>query len=75
MVDTAFQNGAIDIQFLERRPDLQKITLSPEQIRELAVAAALAEEQARQSRRPSAAEADGNLTSAWTRQARSEALR
>jgi acetyl-CoA carboxylase biotin carboxylase subunit len=74
MADTAFQNGAIDIQFLERRPDLQRITLSPERVRELAIAAALAEEEARQSSRP-LAQVDGNATSGWTRQARSEALR
>ncbi|HET6796872.1 MAG TPA: acetyl-CoA carboxylase biotin carboxylase subunit, partial [Gemmatimonadales bacterium] len=74
MADTAFQNGAIDIQFLERRPDLQRITLSPERVRELAIAAALAEEEARQSSRP-LAQVDGNVTSGWTRQARSEALR
>jgi acetyl/propionyl-CoA carboxylase alpha subunit len=74
MADTAFQNGAIDIQFLERRPDLHKITLSPERISELAIAAALAEEEARQSPH-SLAQVDGNVTSAWIRQARGEALR
>jgi acetyl-CoA carboxylase, biotin carboxylase subunit len=74
MADTAFQNGAIDIQFLERRPDLQAVALSPERIRELAVAVVLAADEASQARRP-AIEAPGSSTTTWTRQARSEALR
>jgi acetyl/propionyl-CoA carboxylase alpha subunit len=74
MADTAFQNGAIDIQFLERRPDLQNPAPSAELIRELAIAAAVAEDQARQLRRPGTP-ADERFTSEWARQARSEALR
>jgi acetyl-CoA carboxylase, biotin carboxylase subunit len=74
MADTAFQNGAIDIQFLERRPDLQNPAPSAERLRELAVAAAMAEDQSRQARRP-APPTDEGSSSPWTRQARSEALR
>jgi acetyl-CoA carboxylase, biotin carboxylase subunit len=74
MADTAFQNGAVDIQFLERRPDLQNPAPSAELVRELAIAAAVAEDQARQLRRPGAP-ADEGSTSQWSRQARSEALR
>jgi acetyl/propionyl-CoA carboxylase alpha subunit len=73
MSDTAFQNGAIDIQFLDRRPDLMKPELTPARREELAIAAVLAEDEARQSRRPAALN-DGVGTSQWTRQARIEAL-
>jgi acetyl-CoA carboxylase, biotin carboxylase subunit len=74
MADGAFQRGEIDIQFLERRPDLLTPAGSPEGLQDLAVAAALAEHQAREGRRPTAAAADES-TSSWTRQARIEALR
>jgi acetyl-CoA carboxylase, biotin carboxylase subunit len=74
MADAAFQRGEIDIQFLERRPDLLAPTNSPEGIHDLAVAAALAEHQAREDRRPALAPDDAS-TSQWTKQARSEALR
>jgi acetyl-CoA carboxylase, biotin carboxylase subunit len=74
MADTAFHSGAIDIQFLERRSDLQTPALSPAYMRELAVAAAVAEDQVRQARRPAPAGGDGS-GSEWARQARSEALR
>jgi acetyl/propionyl-CoA carboxylase alpha subunit len=74
MADAAFQRGEIDIQFLERRPDLLTPAGSPEGIQDLAVAAALAEHQSREGRRPAATAADAS-TSSWTRQARIEALR
>jgi acetyl-CoA carboxylase biotin carboxylase subunit len=74
MADAAFQRGEIDIQFLERRPDLLTPAGSPEGIQDLAVAAALAEHQAREGRRPAATATDAS-TSPWTRQARTEALR
>jgi acetyl-CoA carboxylase biotin carboxylase subunit len=73
MADPEFQKGEIDIQFLERRPDLLTPAGSPERIAELAVAAALAEDQARQSRRPVAASTDA--AGDWARQARREGLR
>jgi acetyl-CoA carboxylase biotin carboxylase subunit len=74
MADPAFQQGEIDIQFLERRTDLLQPRPDPHRIVALAAAAALAEEEARQSRRPSIggeAPSDGD----WARLARSEALR
>jgi acetyl/propionyl-CoA carboxylase alpha subunit len=74
MGDPAFQRGEIDIQFLERRPDLLQPTSSPEGFHDLAVAAALAEHQVREGRRPPVTSAEAS-TSPWTRQARSEALR
>jgi acetyl-CoA carboxylase biotin carboxylase subunit len=74
MADAAFQRGEIDIQFLERRPDLLTPVSSPDDIHDLAIAAALAEHQAREGRRPAVAADDGS-SSQWTRQARSEALR
>jgi acetyl-CoA carboxylase biotin carboxylase subunit len=74
MADAAFQRGEIDIQFLERRPDLLVPSGSPDGIHDLAVAAALAEHQVREGRRPSVA-AEEAFASQWTKQARSEALR
>jgi acetyl/propionyl-CoA carboxylase alpha subunit len=74
MADAAFQRGEIDIQFLERRPDLLRPAGSPDDIQDLAIAAALAEHQSREGRRPAAAAAELS-TSSWTRQARTEALR
>jgi acetyl-CoA carboxylase, biotin carboxylase subunit len=74
MSDQAFQKGEIDIQFLERRADLLAAGSTSDRIRDLAVAAALAEDEARQSRRPIVT-ANPDSTSEWTRQARSEGLR
>jgi acetyl-CoA carboxylase biotin carboxylase subunit len=74
MSDQAFQKGEIDIQFLERRADLLAAGSTSDRIRDLAVAAALAEDEARQTRRPIVT-ANPDSTSEWTRQARSEGLR
>jgi acetyl-CoA carboxylase, biotin carboxylase subunit len=74
MSDSAFRSGEIDIQFLERRVDLLSPGTSSQRLYDLAVAAALAEEEARQSRRPASPGEDGRSTD-WARQARSEALR
>jgi len=71
MADPAFQKGDIDIQFLERRTDLLAQSVDPGRILDLAVAAALAEDHARQARRPAAAAETGS-SSEWARQARSE---
>jgi acetyl-CoA carboxylase biotin carboxylase subunit len=71
--DPAFLRGEIDSQFLERRPDLTDATSDPAHFTALAVAAALAEEETRQSRKPVVA--DGPSASAWGRVARLEALR
>jgi acetyl-CoA carboxylase, biotin carboxylase subunit len=74
MADPAFQNGEIDIQFLERRTDLLQPRQDPQRIAALAAAAALAEDEARQSRRSSIA-GGVPLDGDWARLARSEALR
>ncbi|HEX6104455.1 MAG TPA: acetyl-CoA carboxylase biotin carboxylase subunit [Gemmatimonadales bacterium] len=72
--DPAFREGEIDIQFLERRPDLAEPALSERDLTDLAVAAALAEGEARRSRRPVVAHADQEM-SGWLQQARLEGLR
>jgi acetyl/propionyl-CoA carboxylase alpha subunit len=72
MRDEAFRCGEIDIQFLDRRPELMQA--EPEHVDlSVAVAAALAEDAARRSRRPSIA-AEGGAGSEWARLARREAL-
>ena len=72
--DPAFRAGEIDIQFLERRPDLAAPALVDGELADLAVAAALAEDEARRSRRPAVADGD-TRDGAWLRQARLEGLR
>jgi acetyl/propionyl-CoA carboxylase alpha subunit len=74
MSDPAFRRGEIDIQFLERRPDLMAPLSTSSRVRDLAVAAALAEDEARQTRRP-VVTADAGTFNEWARQARSEGLR
>jgi len=74
LADAEYQRGDIDIQFLDRRPDLLEPRKDPGGILDLAVAAALAEDEARQAARPSAAREEES-SSDWARQARSEALR
>ncbi len=72
--DAEFQRGDIDIQFLDRRSDLLEPGKAPERMLDLVIAAALAEDEARQARRPpSSVEASG--TSIWAQQARAEGLR
>jgi acetyl-CoA carboxylase biotin carboxylase subunit len=72
--DPAFVAGEFDSQFLDRRPDL--LVPPPDELRleTLAVAAALAEDEARLSRRPQIAEAPQGASS-WQRAARLEGLR
>jgi acetyl-CoA carboxylase biotin carboxylase subunit len=72
--DSEFQRGDIDIQFLERRTDLLQPTASRDRARDIAIAAALAEDEARQSQRP-VAPAQAPMDGAWARQARIESLR
>jgi len=74
MSDPSFRAAEIDIQFLERRTDLLSAAAPPERIRDLAAAAALAEDEARQGRRP-AVITDGAPGGEWARQARSEGHR
>ena len=72
--DPAFRAGEIDIQFLDRRQDLIAPALDDGELVDLAVAAALAEDDARRSRRPAVAENDAG-SAGWLRQARLEGLR
>jgi acetyl-CoA carboxylase biotin carboxylase subunit len=74
LADPAFQAGDLDIQFLERRTDLSQPSPSPDDILRLAVAAALAEDHARRTRRP-AVSADDAGDAAWLQRARLEGLR
>ena len=73
--DQAFCDGEIDIQFLDRRQDLLTGSHDEDLIATVAVAAALAEDQARGSRVP-AVGADGwRSRKAWFQAARNESLR
>jgi len=74
LADSAFQEGDLDIQFLDRRADLVQPTASALEALELAVAAALAEDEARHLRRPAVA-GDERADGAWIRRARTEGLR
>jgi acetyl-CoA carboxylase biotin carboxylase subunit len=74
LADPAFQAGDIDIQFLDRRPELAQPVLSSDDLVALAAAAALAEDEARRARRPVVGADDGG-TDAWAQRARLESLR
>ena len=78
--DPEFRRGEFDIQFLERRPDLATATLGHDQLEQLAVLVALAEDQARGARRagPSSgndAAAAAQSVSPWAMQGRRDVLR
>ena len=73
--DEARDEGGLRIGIdLERRTDLLAPSDSPARLLDLAVAAALAEDHARQARLPAAAGEAGS-PSEWARQARREGLR
>ncbi len=73
--DPSFQAGDIDIQFLDRRPDLLTAPHDPHLVKVIALAAALAEDEARRSRAPAVSGAEGHAQpSAWIRAARRDAL-
>jgi acetyl-CoA carboxylase biotin carboxylase subunit len=74
MADAEFREGEIDIEFLERRPDLAAPALTGQQATALAVAAALAEDEARSMRRPSVSNGD-RANPHWLNRARLEGLR
>ena len=74
LADPAFQEGDIDVQFLERHGDLLQPSLSDGDALRLAIGAALAEDEARLARRPAVAP-DETGVSAWQRRARVEGLR
>ncbi len=74
LADPDFRAGRIDIQFLERRPDLIAAAPDEELIVRLAVAAAMAEEERRQRQKPAVA-VDDQVASAWLARGRAEGLR
>jgi acetyl-CoA carboxylase biotin carboxylase subunit len=74
MADPEFRRGAIDIQFLERRSDLLSDGLDEPAAIRLAVAAALAEDERRQRRKPSVTP-DEPGGSEWAAAGRREGLR
>ena len=80
LADPAFQRGDIDIQFLERRPDLLAAEDDDATVERLAIAAALLAEDHRLSRRAvvpqgsAGASATAGAT-AWTQLARRDGLR
>ncbi|HEV2290355.1 MAG TPA: acetyl-CoA carboxylase biotin carboxylase subunit [Gemmatimonadales bacterium] len=73
LADPAFQRGEIDTQFLERRPDLARAEPDATTLQAVAVAAALAEAEARELRKPAVSD-EGAAHSAWRAAARREAL-
>jgi acetyl-CoA carboxylase biotin carboxylase subunit len=75
MADREFRAGEIDIQFLDRRADLLAPALPEGETVSLAVAAALAEDEARALRRPVVAGDGRPAASYWLDQARREGLR
>ena len=75
MADAEFRAGDIDIQFLDRRADLLAPSLSEEQAVALAIAAALAEDEARALRRPVVQGTECPPASHWLSQARLDGLR
>lgn len=74
MEDAEYLAGDVDIQFLDRRPDLSRPEANAALELQVAIAAALAEDEARRTRKPLVA-ADQESTSAWARLARREGLR
>ncbi len=74
LADEAFRKSEIDSQFLDRRPDLMEPPKDDARLTAIAVAAALAEDEARQSRKPVTADSTAPV-SAWKRAGRVEGLR
>ena len=72
--DGEFARGEIDTQFAERRTDLLNPATDEAALRLAALAAALAEEEVRQARKPAVAE-DAAAHTAWIRSGRQDALR
>ncbi len=74
MADEAYRRGEVDIQFLDRRTDLLTPTADQGLPLHVAVAVAMAEDEARRLRRPAVA-AESVGSSAWARAGRADALR
>lgn len=78
LADPDFASGTIDIQFLERRPDLLGVPESDADIARLAIATALLEEQRRRFRKPATLPHSTSAimpTSAWRVATRRDGLR
>ncbi len=71
LADEAFGKGDVDIQFLDRRPDLATAPLDPERQLPLIIAAALLENERRHNLRSVVSDQDG-APSAWLRVGREE---
>ncbi|MGE0354865.1 MAG: acetyl/propionyl/methylcrotonyl-CoA carboxylase subunit alpha [Gemmatimonadales bacterium] len=74
LADEAFRRGEIDTQFLDRRQDLMAPGRREDLVRVAAVAAALAEDEARRQRKPAVAGPASGGDGAWTRAARMEGV-
>jgi acetyl/propionyl-CoA carboxylase alpha subunit len=74
MADEAFRQGEFDIQLLERRPDLLADTVDDGLATDLAIAIAVAEDEARERRAPPVADGVGQGR-AWLDAARRDQLR
>jgi acetyl-CoA carboxylase biotin carboxylase subunit len=75
LADRAFRAGEIDIQFLERRPDLVTAAPTDRLLERLAIAAALAEDDRRRTQKPSIASTGVSESRAWLVEGRREGLR
>jgi acetyl-CoA carboxylase biotin carboxylase subunit len=74
--DAEFRRGEFDIQFLERRPDLAEAPVADAMVEQLAVLAALAEDQHRGTRpRGAVADAPSSGVAPWALQGRLDVLR
>ena len=73
--DEAFCAGDFDIQFLVRRGDLMEAAPDPTLLSAIAVAAALAEDEARGGRRPLVGADGWEANKVWLQTARREGLR
>jgi len=74
--DAEFRRGEFDIQFLERRPDLAEAPVADTMVEQLAVLAALAEDQHRGTRpRGAVADAPSSGVAPWALQGRLDVLR
>ena len=74
MADPDFRRGALDIQFLDRRPDLVSGPPTRELVERLAVAAALAEDERRRTQKPVVSNGAGSA-GGWLLSARRDPLR
>jgi hypothetical protein len=74
MADEAFREGQFDIQLLERRPELLADSSAADLATDLAIAIAVAEDEARERRTPPSADGAGQGR-AWLDAARRDQLR